>query len=124
MQTVQQSLQAETKSSAGDKYETAREMLKQELDKNAAQLAETIKQRQLLLSINTAIDNNIAQQGALVVTNRGEFYISTGLGQVKIGNETFVAVSASSPIAKQMLGKTVNDKFVFNGTEYTIQSII
>lgn len=47
-----------------------------------------------------AIGNNIEHQETLMVTNRSDFPINTGLDGITSGNEIFVVVSASSPIAR------------------------
>ena len=49
---IQAAANEETKSSAGDKYETSREMLRQEREKYSRQLAEQLKLRQVLQQIN------------------------------------------------------------------------
>jgi hypothetical protein len=55
------SINEETKSSAGDKYETSREMMTQEIKNNSAQLAEAIKQKQMLSQISVDKKLNTAQ---------------------------------------------------------------
>ena len=49
---IQNSLQSETKSSAGDKHETGRAMLQLEREKTGHQLAEIQKQKGILAKIN------------------------------------------------------------------------
>lgn len=113
----------ETKSSAGDKYETGREMLKQEMEKNAAQLDEAMKQKQMLLSLTKTKAENTIGAGALVETDKMFFYIAVGLGQVKFGNRQAMVISPVSPIGKMLLGKTAGEKFSFNSAQYHILNI-
>ena len=51
--TAQLSANEETKSSAGDKYETGRAMAQLEIEKNTAQLAEALKLKQMLKQISS-----------------------------------------------------------------------
>jgi hypothetical protein len=53
---AQQSANEETKSSAGDKYETGREMMQQETDRNQAQLNEANKLLIALLFVSSLAD--------------------------------------------------------------------
>jgi regulator of replication initiation timing len=71
----------DTKSSMGDKYETGREMLQQEINNLQRQLNETLNQQAVLQKI-TADPSEKVQNGALVKTNKGLFYISASLGEI------------------------------------------
>lgn len=114
----------DTKSSAGDKYETGREMLKQEMEKNAMQLDEALRQKQILLSLAVLKHEEGASAGSLVVTDKMNFYITVGLGQVKCAQQSFMVVSPLSPIGKMLAGKKVGEKFSFNAVDYQIRNIL
>src|SRR5271163_3387958 len=64
----------DTKSSAGDKYETGREMMQQETNRNLAQLNEANKLRVALKQISTSGSSETAETGSLVITDNGNFY--------------------------------------------------
>src|ERR1700679_1100847 len=70
----------ETKSSAGDKYETSREMIQQETDRNQAQLNEANKLLVALNQINVSAVCETALPGSLITTNNGKFYIAISAG--------------------------------------------
>lgn len=122
---AEDSLFNETKSSAGDKYETSREMIQQDLDRLQKQLAESNKDRIVLDSLHDTIpliDRVIS--GSLVQTNVGIYFIAIGIGRVSCdGKEVFV-ISPQSPIGKLLLGKKVGGTIVFNGREQTIKAIV
>lgn len=124
MEVLESSMKDETKSSAGDKYETSREMLKQEMEKLATQLQEVIRQRQLLQQLNVVHEAEVVQQGAVVLCNKGNFYIAAGLGQLAADGLKFIAVSAVSPLAQKMMGLKQGDKFIFNAQEYELLHIL
>ncbi|TKC62527.1 3-oxoacyl-ACP synthase [Pedobacter hiemivivus] len=113
----------DTKSSAGDKYETSREMMQQDIDRNKRLLIDAEDNRKVLESIgHTSVTDSI-RGGSLVYTNQGIFYISISAGQLLSEGKTVFAISAASPIGKLMLGKKKKDSFDFNGKTYLIEDI-
>lgn len=114
----------ETKSSAGDKYETGRAMAQLEIEKNASQLAEAGKLKNTLALINPAIRTDFVQIGSLVLTNQGNFYLSISAGQFKIEDQVYFAISAASPIGLKLIGLKSKDQFSFNNKTYQIQEIL
>jgi transcription elongation GreA/GreB family factor len=121
--TAQASADEETKSSAGDKYETGRAMMQLEIENNNTQLAEANKLKSTLDQINPDITSKIIQQGSLVITNQGSFYLSVGIGPIKLNNQTYFAISSASPIGALLMNKSVNEKFLFKNREYKIEKI-
>lgn len=112
----------DTKSSMGDKYETGREMLQQEINNLQIQLNEVIKQRDFLKTISVK-NSEKAEKGALVKTEKGLFYISVSLGELLFENRKIICISPESPLAKAMNGKTKNDLFTVNNISQTILEI-
>ncbi|MBS1772457.1 MAG: 3-oxoacyl-ACP synthase [Bacteroidetes bacterium] len=114
----------ETKSSAGDKYETTREMMQQEIDMNTTRLNKAKAQQQLLNLIPTDKTFTSVQPGAVVKTNNGNFYIAISAGQLIADGEKYYAVSIESPIGLQLKQRKAGDNFALNGKQYTIASVI
>lgn len=121
---VQDALSNETKSSAGDKYETAREMLQQEMDLNTANLSELYKIRSILDHLSTAINKENIAPGCVVHTNKGNYYLAAGAGTFTCNGTKYYTISPASPIGKAMAGLRQNDSFIFNNTHYTITEIL
>lgn len=113
----------DTKSSAGDKYETTREMMQQEIDRNTAQLNEALKLKQALAQIDPQSASTIAQNGSLIITNNGNFYISISAGAIDIDGVIYFAISPVSPIGSKLLKLKKDDSFTFNSKEYLITEI-
>lgn len=113
----------ESKSSAGDKYETTREMLQQQIEKDSAALAEAVKQKQLLIQIGTGKQHEIIQPGSLVVTDKNNFYIAISAGALVIDGKKYLAISPSSPIGIQMIDKRTGDNFAFNNITHIIKAV-
>jgi len=113
----------DTKSSMGDKYETSREMLQQEINMLEKQLAEVNNQYQVLKKMKIAESESV-NLGAIVELELGTFFISVGMGEIKVDNKSVMNISIHSPLAKAMLGKKQGQSFMMNNKNYTIKSVI
>lgn len=113
----------DTKSSAGDKYETGREMMQQETNRNMAQLAEAVKLKTALARINIAAARGAAANGSLVITDNGNFFIAIGAGAFTIDNQTYFTVSSSSPIGLKLMGLSKGKFFNQNDKIYRIKEV-
>lgn len=115
----------DTKSSAGDKYETSREMMQQDIDRNKRLLIDAQDNLRVLQAIDThAADADTVRHGSLVSTNQGNFYISVSVGQLTVGDKSVFAISPASPIGKLLLNKKKGDKFAFNGNNYVVEEVV
>ncbi len=123
IEAIAESQGNETKSSAGDKYETGREMMQIELDKNREQLAKTIKLKETILSIDTTKKYTKAEFGSIIETNNGIYFISIPFGKIKIENTEYFALSAASPIGKAFAEKAEKNIVHFQNNTYSISHI-
>lgn len=112
----------DTKSSMGDKYETSREMLPQEINRLMSQLSELIKQKSTLDKIRNEENKRVAL-GSYVETTNGNFYISIGLGQINFKTKSIFIISSQTPLVKGMMGKSSGELFFINGNEYRILTV-
>lgn len=120
---AQQAAAEDTKSSAGDKYETSREMMKQEIDKANQQLAIFEKMEAVLMKISPDKPKRKVELGSLIVCNEGIYFFSVSLGQIKIQGQVVYCLSLASPLGKIMMGKKAGETFAFRGREIKIQEI-
>lgn len=123
MDDIQESANQETKSSAGDKYETSRAMMQQEKDKHADQLDQAQELRRQLELLDTAITQAQIQTGSLVQTNEGQYYLSVSLGKMVLDNQTVFVLSAAAPLGQALLHKRIGDKIVFQNRSIEILNI-
>lgn len=121
---AQQAQHDDTKSSAGDKYETGREMAQQETDRNMAQLNEANKLKVILNGINPETASAQVENGSLVFTNNGNFYIAISAGAILLDGVSYFAVSLASPIGAKMRGLKQEDVFELNGKKYVINGVL
>ena len=112
----------DTKSSMGDKYETSREMLQQEINNLQIQLNEHLKSQKILKNINPN-PHKVVTLGSLVETEKGMFFIAISLGEITFSQEKIFVISAESPLAKAMNGKKTGESFVVNNLSQIIKNI-
>ncbi len=117
------SFESETKSSAGDKHETGREMAREELRKVELNHAELMRIEHELKKINPQHQHDTVKPGSLIRTDKSQFYIASALGQINISGEIVFVISLHAPIAQLMLGKTVGDIVRFNGKTQKILEV-
>ena len=112
----------DTKSSMGDKYETGREMLQQEINNLQRQLNESLNQQTILQKMTSEPSSKV-QNGALVKISRGLFYISASIGEIVYEKQKVMTVSAESPLVKAMIGLNKGQTFSINNVNQTIEEI-
>lgn len=112
----------DTKSSMGDKYETGREMLQQEINNLQRQLNECLQQQFLVQKISGEPSSKV-QQGALVKTDKGLVYISASVGEIISENRKIMTVSSESPLVKAMAGLNAGQNFFVNTVSQIIEEI-
>lgn len=120
---AQNSANSETKSTAGDKHDTARAMAQLEVEKHAKQLAEIQKLKQMHAQLTASTLHSEVGLGSLVKANGQYYYIGLSLGKMLVENQSIFAISLASPLAQAMKGHQQNEKFSFNGISFTIEKI-
>ena len=123
IENIQESLQSETKSSAGDKHETGRAMLQLEREKAGNQLKDIQVQQERFSKVNIHSKSNVVSLGSLVKTNLATYFIAISVGKIVMNDITYFAISPSSPIGQMLLGTVVGEEFVFNNVEQRVLSI-
>jgi len=115
LDSLNESMKNETKSSVGDKYETGRAMIHIQKDQIMKQLSEALELRTKLTQVNPSKKSAKVALGSLVVCNSGNYYISVGLGKIVFDKQVYFAISVISPIGKLLLNKEVGDEVSFRG---------
>lgn len=115
MSSAQDAANSEGKSSAGDKYETARAMSHLEKDMHARQLMAHTQQLSALLAINVQSIYATPVPGAFIRCEKISFFIAAGLGKQIVNNEAIIFLSAQSPMMLQLTNKRPGEEIDFNG---------
>ncbi len=123
MDEAQDSANSETKSTAGDKHDTARAMMQLAAEQNAKHLAEARKLQQALKQIDPKSKHSKVEVGCLVETSNGNYYLSISAGKIELEGDIYFAISPSAPIAQVLLGAKVGDIRIFNGNSILVKSI-
>ena len=123
MERIQAAKNNETKSSAGDKYETGRAMMQMEEDKITTVLNETYTKLHQLQHLNIQKPSDRIQMGSLVITSLRHYFIGVSMGRVALEGKLYFCISPEAPLAKGLIGKRVGEKVVFNGNEEEVIEI-
>jgi len=115
--------QNDTKSSAGDKHETARAMMQLEQEKIGRQLQDTLQQKGLLEKTGAEISSDRIVSGSLVKTDRGYLYVCIALGKVTVDDLAIMVISPQSPLGAKLLGLRAGETANINNTLYKIEHV-
>lgn len=120
LDSATEAVTSESKSTVGDKHETARAMAQIEQENAGRQLHEAQDLKNALLKIDTDLQSQKAVAGSLVVTDKTTFFISVAAGKIEAEGKTVLALSPASPVGQKLLGLTARSSFEFNGQKYNI----
>jgi hypothetical protein len=124
MNSLMEAKTTETKSSAGDKYETGMAMIQNQEAQLLQQQAESKNMLVKLRQIDRDVAHEQVETGALIITNKEFFYVSAALGKITIDNTEVFAISLESPLAQAMKFKTVGESINFRAITRTIVNIL
>jgi|SRR6478672_41316 len=122
--SARESSKNDTKSSMGDKYETTREMLQQEINMLEKQLSEANHQQYNLSTINPEKLIESIESGSLIYTNAGIFFIAVSIGEILLNGDKIFVISPVSPLGKLLLGKKQEQSISINNKEIKILKVI
>ena len=118
-----QDLETASKSSAGDKHETARAMIHLEQEKLGFQYQQVFKQLKMLSQCDVYKHATI-QSGSLILTDKALIYISVALGKIHFKNQLVYVISPVSPLAQVFLNANATQTLSFQGTPYVVLEIM
>ena len=90
-----------------------REEMQNKRDMFARQLDQAIDDQALLQKVNVQEEHPVAEFGSVIVTEAQKLFVSISLGQIKVGNDAYFAISPSAPIYKALVGKKIGETFEF-----------
>lgn len=123
MDAAQKNANAETKSSAGDKYETGRAMAHLDKEMHTKRHAIALHDLYKLEALEVLERAETVSFGSLVKTNIGTYFIAVGLGKIQLGEQEYRVVSPESPIGQILLGLEEDAQLDFRGKKLVILSI-
>ncbi len=123
LQELSESSSNDSKSSAGDKHETARAMIQIEQETISKKLNQTLEQKSLFEKIDTNLHSSQIHKGSLVCTNKGYLFLSSALGKIIVDEKTIIVISPQSPLGIKLMGLKINDATEISGVKYFIEGI-
>ena len=111
---------AETKSSAGDKHETARAMAQVELEKQVNAVRYLRVMEAAFRGIDPLRPATRIASGALVCTDQGHFYVSAALGGIVIKGTVVQAISMQAPVLTAFAALALGETVEFRGKSYRL----
>ena len=124
MNSIEQSIQGESKSTAGDKHDTTRELMQQERNKAAQNLSNQILAQKTVIQLLNSSSSERVGFGSLIETDKGIIFIGLALGKVLCDQDEVICISPLSPLAKVFEGSVVGDCVHFNTIQYQIQKVL
>ncbi len=121
--SIEESRNNETKSSAGDKYETGRAMMQMEEEKCRAQLFQKLQLKNELAKIDLQKSYTKIETGSLVFTNLGTYFMAIGMGKIPLDGQVYFCISLDAPIGQQLKNKSVGEEVTFNNKQLIIKEI-
>lgn len=113
----------ETKSTAGDKHETALAMIQIEQANMRTQLTDALEKKAMLERIDSSIATLEIRNGSLVTTDKNILYISAALGKQIIEGETIIAISSQSPLGAKLMGLSANATVIINDNHFQVKNV-
>jgi hypothetical protein len=124
LQSLQTSVFEETKSTSGDKHETARAMGQIEVEKATKVLLDALQLKRMLEGIDPTKQSNEAILGALIQTKMGWFYLSISIGKIEFEKNEIFCIGMTAPYAQHVLKMKTGNRFTFRSQEDEILQII
>ena len=110
LQEAIDSRNSDTKSSAGDKFETSREMAQIEIHKLEDEILKT----------QQFINELLSKVSQFIITDKGSFLIGIPFGKLTLNDTAVFCISSSAPIAKPLLNTKISANFNYGGVEYKV----
>ena len=105
-----ESILEEEKNSAGDKYETSRENMTQDLNSLEKQIKQGKMDLEELYRLQAIKDTPpTIQEGALLQLGTDWFLLAVSIGQVKVDDKQVFLLSKNSPLGEMLVGKKKNE---------------
>lgn len=113
----------ETKSTAGDKHETALAMVQLEQEKMRNQLGEALQQLLLFEKIDPNKSSCIGSKGSIVITDKGIFFLCIAMGKVEAAGKKIMSLSPDSPLGTKLIGCKAGETINLNNVSYFINEV-
>ena len=110
----------ETKSTAGDKHETALAMIQIEQANMRSQLENMLQKKLIMQQLDPTIVTKEVRNGSLVFTDKNILYISVSVGKQIMAGKEIIAISPQSPMGLSLMGSVVGSSVMVNQQHFKV----
>lgn len=122
---INEGILEDTKSSAGDKFETGREMMSRDLMTVENQLKQANFEFDELCRLQAIKEpSSSVQEGSLVQVGADNYLISVSLGQLTVDGQKLFMLSKNSPLGEILVGAKKDDQVEFRGRSIRITELM
>jgi transcription elongation GreA/GreB family factor len=115
--------QNDSKSTAGDKHETARAMMQLAQEQLGKQLQEAEFKRNTLTRLDAHITHKFVAEGSIVATPDNTLFIAAPMGKIQFEGKDVFVISAQSPLGKLLMGNAAGESVSFNQRTISILDV-
>ncbi|SDA71694.1 hypothetical protein SAMN03080617_01884 [Algoriphagus alkaliphilus] len=120
-----ESILEEEKNSAGDKYETSRETITQDLNTIEKQIKQSKMDLDEIYRLQAIKDTPVSvQEGALIKLGADWFLLAISIGQVNVDDTKVFLMSKNSPLGELLIGKKKKEQVNFRGKLMSIEELV
>lgn len=124
LQDLFESKKTQEKSSAGDKYETSRELISREEEMLGARLKELERQQnQIEMLIQHKHEDDFIKKGSLICLSGKWIFCGIAIGEFTISEITVMTISEQSPLYLLLKHKKSGEQIVLNGKSMNIEFV-
>jgi transcription elongation GreA/GreB family factor len=123
MQEAQQSAIESDDNAEDSLMDSYREEMQNQRDMYAKQLEHSMDDFNTLSQVNPDKETEVVSFGSVVVTETQKLFISISLGNVKVGDDAYFAVSPAAPLYKAMAGKKAGETFPFRDKQIKLLDV-
>ena len=106
-----------------DRYDSYRMQVLRKRDMFAKQLIQTNEQIDLLSKIGVDRLHDIVEFGSVVLTDKQNMFIATGIGRLKFEDGDIFVISPNVPVYEAIKGKRKGDVVDFRGSKFKIEEV-
>lgn len=120
---LQEAMNTDGKSTVGDKHETNRAIIQNEIEQLGKQLSAHEQHLRVFQGIDFDHKHDDVESGTFVITNKYHLFLGISIGKLNVEGDDVQFVSMESPIAQALLRKRVGEEIDFHDEKIKILEI-
>jgi hypothetical protein len=120
---LQDAMNADGKSTVGDKHETNRAIIQNEIEQLGKQLSSHEQHLLMFSGIDFEHTHDYVESGTFVITNKYHLFMGVSLGKIEVSGDDVQFVSMESPIAQALLKKKAGESIDFHDEKIEVLEV-